>query len=95
MSVTEPRPPSVVASATVSPPEVKAFPLVSLSWTVTVEVVTPLATMEEGAALIVDWVASAGPGMKLTTALSVMTAALTVLVTVALPVVVADVNVAV
>ena len=58
-------------------------------------VVTPSATMEVGAAVINDCVSSAGPGMKSTVALSVMAAALTVPVTVAVPVDVAEVSVAV
>ena len=60
-----------------------------------VEVVIPFATMDVGTAVIVEVVRSAGPGVKLTAALSVMAAALTIPVTVADPVVVAEVNVAV
>ena len=51
--------------------------------------------MEPGAALMVDVVRSAGPGTKATAAMSVMAAALTVPVIVAVPVLVADVSVAV
>ena len=60
-----------------------------------VEVDDPSAVIEVGAALIREVVASAAPGVKMTIALSVIAAALTVPVTVADPVVVAEVNVAV
>ena len=60
-----------------------------------VEVVAPSAVIDVGAAVIVDCVASAGPGSKSTVALSVIEAALTVPVTVAVPEVVDEVSVAV
>ena len=93
LSVTDPSEPRVVKSATVSPPEVRSLPLASLSWAVIVEVLTPSAVIEVGAALIVEVVRSAGPGTKLTVALSVMATALTV--PVAVPTVVIEVSVAV
>ena len=93
--VTEPNDPSVVASATVSPPEVRLLLLASTSWTVIVEVEAPSAVIDVGAALIREFEAFAGPGMKSTVALSVIAAALTVPVTVAVPAVVDEVSVAV
>ncbi len=69
--------------------------LASLSCTVIVEVVTPSAVIEVGDAVMVDVAAAAGPGVNVTVALSVMADELTVPVTVAVPVVVAEVNVAV
>ena len=53
------------------------------------------AVIEPGAALINEVVRSAGPGTKLTVALSVIATALTVPVMVAVPVEVAEVSVAV
>ena len=62
LSVTVPlSEPKLVATVTVSPPEVRLLPLASLSWTVMVLVLEPTAMIEVGAAVIVDWVASAGP----------------------------------
>ena len=55
----------------------------------------PSAVMELGAALINEVLASAGPGTKFTVAVSVMAAAFTVPVMVAVPVVVDEVIVAV
>ena len=52
MSVTDPRLPSVVARATVSPPEVRLLILASRSWTVIVDVEEPSAVMEVGAAVM-------------------------------------------
>ena len=95
MSVTEPSDPSVVASPTVSPPVVRSLPLASLSWTVIVDVEAPSATIETGAAEMVDCVSSAGPGTKLTTALSMIAVALSDPVTMAVPAVVEEVRVAV
>ena len=92
--MTAPTLPKVVASVTVSPPVVRLFALVSFSCTVIVEVDTPSAVIEAGAAVIRDVVASATPGVRVTVALSVIAVAFTVPVIVAVPVVV-DVSVAV
>ena len=86
--------PKVVASVTVSPPVVRLFALLSFSCIVMVEVVTPSAVIEAGAAVIRDVVASATPGVRVTVALSVIAVAFTVPVTVVVPVMV-DVSVAV
>lgn len=94
LSVTDPREPRVVAKVTVSPPEVRLLLLASLNRTVIVLVDEPSAVIEPGAALIVDVVRSAGPGTKSTVALSVIAAALTVPVIVAVPVEVEEVSVA-
>ncbi len=67
----------------------------SLSCTFIVEVVTPFAIIEVGTAVISDLVGSAGPGVNVTVAVSVMATAFTVPVIVAVPVVVAEVSVAV
>jgi hypothetical protein len=67
----------------------------SLSWTVIVEVATPSATIEVGTAVIRDVVGSAAPGINVTVAVSVIATAFNVPVIVAVPVVVAEVNVAV
>ncbi len=93
--MTAPTLPKVVASVTVSPPVVRLFALVSFSCTVIVEVDTPSAVIEAGAAVIRDVVASATPGVRVTVALSVIAVAFTVPVTVADPVVVVEVKVAV
>ena len=66
-----------------------------MSCTVIVDVLEPSAVVEVGDAESVDVAAEAAPGMKLTVALSVIDAAFTVPVTVAVPVVVAEVKVAV
>ena len=93
--MTEPRVPKSVASSTVSPPLISKLLKASLSWTVIVEVVAPSAIMEVGAAVISDVVASAAPGVNVTVSVSVIDAAFTVPVIVAVPVVVAEVRVAV
>ncbi len=69
--------------------------LASLSCTVIVEVVTPSATIEVGAAVISDLVGSAGPGVNVTVAVSVIPTAFNVPVIVAVPVVIPEVSVAV
>ena len=92
--MTAPPLPRFVARVTVSKPVVRLFVLVSFSCTVMVEVDTPSAVIEEGAAVIRDVVASATSGVNVTVALSVIAVAFTVPVTVAVPVVVVDVSVA-
>ena len=67
----------------------------SFSCTVIVEVVTPSATIEAGAAEISDVVPAAGPGVSETASVSVIPAAFTVPVTVAVPGVVTEVRIAV
>jgi hypothetical protein len=62
---------------------------------VIVEVVTPSATIDVGAAVISDVVASAVPGINATVSVSVIATAFSVPVIVAVPVVVAEVRVAV
>ena len=95
MSVTEPTLPSVVATTTVAPPVVRLLLLASLSWTVMVEVVAPSAVIDVGDAVINDVPVTAAPGVNVTVALSVIDDAFRVPVIVAVPVVVAEVNVAV
>ena len=63
MVVEEPLP---LASVTVLPDT--GFELTSLKVTVTVEVVTPFAVTEAGAATTVDWVAVTGPTVNVTVA---------------------------
>ncbi len=67
----------------------------SFSCTLIVEVVAPSAVIDAGAAVISDVVASTAPGVNVTVSVSVIAAAFTVPVIVAVPVVVAEVNVAV
>ena len=95
LSVTEPKLPESVASVTVSPPLMRSLLLVSFSWTVIVDVATPSATIEVGAAVISDVVASAAPAVNVTVSVSVIAAAFTVPVIVAGPAVVPAVSVAV
>jgi hypothetical protein len=92
--VTEPTLPLVVLRATVPPLAVRLFPLASLSWTVIVEVLEPFATIEVGDAVIWDVAVAAGPGVKVTTSLSVIAFPFRVPVIVALPAVVDEVRVA-
>ena len=94
MSVTEPKLPKSVASVTVSPPLSRLLLVASFSCTVIVDVVTPSAIIEVGVAVINDVAPSAGPGISVIVALSVMLPAFTVPVIVAVPVVV-EVSVAV
>ena len=54
LSVTVPSVPWSVASTTVSPPELRLLPFASFSWTVIVDVLAPLATIELGLAVIVE-----------------------------------------
>ena len=95
MSVTEPRPPAVVANVTASPPLVRLLLFASLSCTVIVDVLLPSAVMLVGDAVIVEVDAAAAPAVSVTVASSVIAAAFTVPVTVAEPVDVGDVRVAV
>jgi hypothetical protein len=62
---------------------------------VIVEVVTPSAIIEVSVAVISDVVASAGAGVKVTVAVSVIATAFSVPVIVAVPAVVPEVSVAV
>ena len=66
LSVTDERPPAVVAMATTEPPLVRLFPLASLAWTVMAEVLVPLATIEVGEAPMVELAAEAAPAVKVT-----------------------------
>ena len=70
------------------------MPLASIAWTVTVEVVTPSAVIDSGAAVSVVLAADAGPGVKVTVASSTTDSPSIVPVTVALPAVVLDVRMA-
>ena len=92
--MTAPTLPKSVTSVTVSPPVVRLLLLMSFSCTVRVEVDMPSAAIEVGAAVIKDVVASATPGVRVTVAVSVIVAALTVPVIVADPAVVVEVSVA-
>jgi hypothetical protein len=94
LSVTAPSVPASVASATVSPPAVRLLPFASFSCTVTADVDAPSATMLVGDAVIVDVAADPAPGVNSTVAVSVIATPLSVPVTVAVPAVVDDVNVA-
>ena len=95
MSVTAESDPSDVFNVTVAPPVVRLFPLISLACTVIVVVLIPFAAMEASSDVIVEVVAEAGPGTKVTTSLSVIATPPSVPVIVAVPVVVEDVKVAV
>ena len=93
--MTAPTLPKVVASVTVSPPIVRLFPLLSFSCTVIVEVDTPSAIIEAGAAVIRDVLASAPLGVKVTVAIFVIGVAFIVPKMVAVLAVVVEVSVAV
>ena len=95
VSVTTLNVPRVVPNVTVSPPVVRLLPLASLSRTLTVDVDVPSAAIEVGEAVINEVAADAAPVVKLTMTLSVIGVPFTVPVTVAVPVVVAEVSVAV
>jgi hypothetical protein len=60
--VTEPSVPRDVAGATVPPSAVTSFPFASFSWTVSVDALDPLATIEAVDGVIVDVAADALPG---------------------------------
>lgn len=62
-SVTGPRVPAVVVSATTAPPDVRGLPAASRSSTVIVDELDPSAGTEVGEAVIIDVVAEAGPGV--------------------------------
>ena len=96
LSVTPLRVPRVVETATVAPPLVRLLPPASFSWTVIVEVLEPLATIEVGDALSVDWLADGEVlATKSTVAVLVKVEPLTVPLTVAVPALVLEVSVAV
>ena len=95
LSVTAESVPNVLLNVTVAPPEVRLFPLVSLSWTVIVEVLVTFAVIDEGDAVIVEVDALAVPGTNVTVSLSVMATPPTVPVMTELPAVVDEVSVAV
>ena len=95
LSVTVESVPRVVASATVPPLAVRLLPSASLSWTVTVEVLAPFATIEAGLALIVVVAVDAPPEVNTTLAVFVRGAAFSLAEIVAEPVVAEDVSVAV
>ncbi len=94
-SVTALNVPSVVPNVTVFPPVVRLLPLASLIRTVIVEVDVPSAVIVVGEAVINEVAAEAAPVVKLTVALSVIGVPFTVPVTIAVPLVVAEVRVAV
>jgi hypothetical protein len=87
--------PEVVDKVTTDPPVVRLFPLASLACTVIKEVLIPSATIEVGVALIVEVTALAVPGVKVTLAVVVTGVPFIVPVTVAVPAVVDEANVAV
>ena len=95
MSVAVLNVPRVVDMVTASPPVVRLLPFMSSSCTVMVEVEVPSAVREAGAAVISEVAAEATPGVKLTVELSEMDDPFAVPVMVAVPVVVAEVSVAV
>ena len=71
-------PPFVAERVTALPPAVRSLPVTSLSWTVIVEVVMPLARIEVGVAAIVEFAPEAAPGVTLMNALVPETAGLIV-----------------
>jgi hypothetical protein len=87
--------PASVNRFTVSPPVVRSLPLASLSWTVMVDVLDPLATIDVGLAVMVEVSREAGPGKNVTVAPSIIGGPLRVPVMVAVPAVVDEVSVAV
>jgi hypothetical protein len=95
LSVTVESVPSVLLSVTVAPPLVRLFPFASLSCTVIIEVLVPLAVIEDGDAAIKDVAALAAPGTNVTISLSVIGAEATVPVIIDVPAVVGAVSVAV
>jgi hypothetical protein len=95
LSVTLPRVPAVVPSATVPPLAVRLLPFASFSCTVIVDVLVPFAVMDVGDAVIVDCARLAAPAVKVTVAVAVIALPLSVPEIVALPASVGDVNVAV
>ena len=95
LSVTLDGVPRVVASATVPPLAMRLLPSASLSWTVTIEVLVPFATIEAGLALIVEVAVDAPPDVNATLAVFVRDAAFSLAEIVAEPVVAEDVSVAV
>jgi hypothetical protein len=94
LSVTALKLPRLVARATAAPPVVRLFPLASLSCTVIVAVLLPLATIDVGNAAMVEVVAEAAPAVKLTVAELEIAVPFKVPVIVAVPVVVLEVRVA-
>src|SRR5437899_2696883 len=58
--------PDCLVIVTSEPPLVRLLPNWSLAWTVRTWVELPLATIDELVGVRVDWVASAGPGVKVT-----------------------------
>jgi hypothetical protein len=86
--------------STVAPPVVKLLLFTSRAWTVITWLLEPSAVIDAVAGLMVECAASAGPGVKVTTEDEALTAVPTdtppsVAVTVAEPVVVGEVSVAV
>jgi len=95
LSVMLPIEPADVVSVIVAPPIVRLFPLMSFTCTVMIEVLVPLATIEEGDAVICVVAVLAAPGVKDTISLSVIADPFICPVMVAVPAVVDDVSVAV
>ena len=95
LSVTLPRLPFVAASVMVAPPVARLFPLESFTCTRIVDVLVPSAVMTFGDAEICVVVSSAGPGIKLTLALSAKSDPFSFPVMIAVPAVVDEVSVAV
>ena len=87
--------PSEVFRATVAPPVVMLLPFASLSCTVMVVVLVPLAVIEAAPAVMVEVAVEAGPGTKVTSSLSAIGLAFNVPVMVAVPAAVEEVKVAV
>jgi hypothetical protein len=87
--------PADVFKITASPPVESMLPLLSLAWMVIIEVLTPLAMIVVGVAEITVVIGLAGPGKKFTVAVSVIDIPLSVPDSIAVPVVVCDVKIAV
>lgn len=73
--MTKPNEPSVVANATVSPPEVRGLFRASLNWTVMLDVDAPSAVIETGAAEIREVVGSAACGVGVKVGVGVLVGA--------------------
>jgi hypothetical protein len=94
LSVTLPRVPAVVPSATIPELAVRLLPFASFNCTVIVDVLAPFAMMDVGDAVIVDCARLAEPAVKLTVAVAVIALPLSVPEIVALPATIGDVSTA-
>ena len=93
--VTEPSVPLDVSTVTVPPPAVRLFPFESASWTVIVDVLEPLATIDAADGVIVDVAVEAAPVMLVNGSLVPCTLPSSAVTVYAVPAVVPVVNVTV